>query len=126
MFKVQNQFRIRKGGMSTTDDRGNNGAFLLPHYRISNYEFFCIASDGMGWEHVSVTVRPKDTNATRCPTWSEMCWIKAQFWGPDDCVVQFHPPAKDYVNNHEFCLHLWSSTQRAFPQPDSIMVGTKS
>ena len=51
-----------------------------------------IASDGFGWEHVSVSRRD------RCPTWEEMCQIKALFWDEDDCVIQYHPPRSEYVN----------------------------
>lgn len=54
-----------------------------------------------GWEHVSVSI------ADRCPSWEDMCRVKAMFWGDDEAVVQFHPPKSEYVNNHEFCLHLW-------------------
>lgn len=60
-----------------------------------------ICSNTHGWEHVSVST------ARRCPTWDEMCYIKHKYWPNDALVVQFHPPAAQYVNNHEFCLHLW-------------------
>lgn len=69
------------------------------------------------WEHVSVSL------ADRCPTWAEMCKVKDLFWGPEECVVQFHPSASDYVNQHPFCLHLWKWRRGAFPQPPSICVG---
>ena len=52
-----------------------------------------------------------------------MCQIKDMFWGPEDCVVQFHPPEADYVNNHPNCLHLWRSIDVEMPRPDSILVG---
>ena len=32
---------------------------------------------------------------------------KALFWDEDDCVIQYHPPRSEYVNNHQNCLHLW-------------------
>lgn len=58
------------------------------------------ASDevSMGWEHVSVSTR------RRVPNWTEMCFVKDLFWAPEECVVQFHPPKSEYVNNHPlFC-----------------------
>jgi len=66
---------------------------------------------GERWEHVSVSAR----HGT--PSWDEMCWIKGLFWGPDECVVQFHPGADDYVNIHKNCLHLWARPGAAFPMP---------
>jgi len=80
---------------------------------------FAIASDGAGWEHVSVS------RTDRCLTWEEMCQVKAMFWGDDDCVLQYHPPKSEYVNNHPFCLHLWRPIDVAIPLPDSILVGIK-
>lgn len=116
-FHVPNKFRVRTGRMGSEDDIGNSGAFVIPlkHQQRLNI----IASDQFGWEHVSVS--RKD----RCPTWDEMCQIKALFWDNDDCVIQYHPPESEYVNNHPYCLHLWRPTGVALPMPPSIMVGFK-
>lgn len=59
----------------------------------------------------------------RCPTWEEMCWIKGQFWGPEDRVIQYHPPASEYINDHPYCLHLWRPIGAEIPAPPSWMVG---
>lgn len=117
MFTVPNKHRIRDGAMGSTDAIGNNGAFAIPlkHSQI----VYVIASDQMGWNHVSVS--RKD----RCPTWDEMCQIKNLFWGETDWVVQYHPPKSEYVNNHPYCLHLWQPIGQAFPVPESILVGIK-
>lgn len=72
----------------------------------------------MGWDHVSVSVM----NSRECPTWEEMAVVKALFWEPEDCVVQFHPPESEYVNLHPGCLHLWRWTGGAFPRPPTFMV----
>ena len=84
----------------------------------------------MGWEHVSIHVEQQPTtgwgkSTNRTPTWSEMGMIKDLFWDEQDCVVQFHPPKSEYVNNHKTTLHLWRSTRQDFPMPDSILVGIK-
>jgi hypothetical protein len=71
-----------------------------------------------GWEHVSVSTR------RRCPNWQEMCFVKDLFWDAETLVVQFHPPKSEWVNNHSFCLHLWS--KGGFPRPPAILVGVKS
>lgn len=117
MFKVPERFRISAGRLASDAGFGNNGAFevKLRHGQT----VFVIASDGCGWEHVSVSRRD------RCPTWDEMCQIKLLFWGPEDCVVQFHPPVSEYVNNHPNCLHLWRQVGAEFPLPDSLLVGLK-
>jgi len=71
------------------------------------------------WEHVSVSVKEK-----RCPTWEEMCFVKNLFWGLDEVVMQLHPAAHEYVNEHPFCLHLWKPIAAAIPTPPSILVGS--
>lgn len=117
-FQVPNKYRIRTGRLASSEAYGNNGAFdvRLKHSQV----VFIIASDQLGWEHVSVS------RMDRCPTWDEMCQVKAMFWGEDDCVVQYHPPRSDYVNHHPRCLHLWRPTDGVtIPMPPSIMVGPK-
>jgi hypothetical protein len=118
MFTVPEKFRVTSGPLGSSADFGNNGAFEI---RLKlGQKVMVIASDQMGWEHVSVS--RKD----RCPTWGEMCQIKAMFWGDDDCVVQYHPPKSDYINNHQNCLHLWRPIGIEMPRPPSIMVGIAS
>ena len=115
MFHVPERLRLRGGRVGTDESFGNNGAFVV---KIAHGQLlYVIASDGGGWEHVSVSRRD------RVPTWDEMCQVKALFWGDDDCVVQFHPPRSDYVNNHSRCLHLWRPAGVALPRPPSLMVG---
>jgi len=78
-----------------------------------------IASWGGGWDHVSVSLQ------SRCPTWEEMAWIKDQFFGENETVMQLHPAKSEYVNNHPFCLHMWRPQNAMIPTPPSWMVGTK-
>jgi hypothetical protein len=121
MFKVPEKYRITDTGsifMRTTKDDGNNGVFVIP-YNPTKATLYCIASDGMDWDHVSVSI----VNVKRCPVWRELCYVKDLFWSKDDCVIQYHPPEKDYVNVHEYCLHLWKPQNIVIPQPPKIMVG---
>ena len=74
---------------------------------------------GGGWEHVSICPR------NRLPEWDEMCTVKDMFWNDDECVVQYHPPKTEYVNNMPNCLHLWKPINHEIPMPPSIMVGLK-
>jgi len=89
----------------------HNGAFIVKrgsaHLRI-------ISSNGMGWDHVSVSL------ATRCPTWEEMCWVKDQFFEEEEVAMQLHPAKSQWINNHNFCLHLWRA------QPLEEMLAVKS
>jgi hypothetical protein len=48
--------------------------------------------------------------------------VKNLFWGSDECVVQFHPAEKDYVNIHPHVLHLWACPNIKFPMPPKEMV----
>ena len=119
MFQVPEKYRITKIGnlsMASSAKDGNNGAFLIP---FNGENFFVIASDGEGWEHVSVSIYKKK----RCPYWHEMCFIKNLFWSKDETVLQYHPAENDYVNMHEWTLHLWKPINKEFPKPDKIMIG---
>lgn len=80
-----------------------------------------LACDGLetGWEHVSVSIAGRPD---KCPSWPEMCAVKALFWSPAECVVQFHPPASEYVNVHPGCLHLWRRVGSPFPMPPKFCV----
>ncbi len=129
IFHVPNDCRVKKGPFCSDERNGNNGAFFVPNraarmHALSTRDASAvplkvIASDGAGWEHVSVSL------PNRCPTWAEMAYIKDVFWDDTDCVVQFHPPRSEYVNNHAFCLHLWRAIDAQFPLPPSLLVGFK-
>jgi hypothetical protein len=122
-FHVPNQFRVRKTSradlahFASNDSHGNNGLFIVKLARGQTVRV--IATDGGEWEHVSVS------REDRCPTWAEMCAVKALFWDDEDCVVQYHPPTSEHVNNHPFCLHLWRPIGVTMPMPPSIFVGIK-
>lgn len=115
-FHVPEINRITKGPYGSPPNSGNFGAFVIEHKGIL---FRVIASDQLGWEHVSVSI------GNRCPTWDEMCYIKSIFWDTDDTVIQYHPAEQEYVNNHPHCLHLWRPIGQTIPTPPAIMVGIK-
>lgn len=124
-FRVPNDNRLRTGALASTEADGNNGAFFIPFRRgrrgVGKHGrpagLWIIASDGHGWEHVSVSA------PNRCPSWAEMCRVKSIFWEPEDVVVQYHPPASQYVNNHPHTLHLWRPIHSTIPVPPPILVG---
>ena len=104
--------------MASSPAEGANGKFMLrrsPRHPVLSI----VISNGMGWEHVSVSA------PGRCPTWEEMSWVKETFWEPEDAVMQLHPPQSEYVNWHPYCLHLWRPLLAEIPVPPSVFVGPK-
>ena len=109
------------------------GAFLVPYgtksHWLENREpdswLRCIASNGFGWDHVSVSLED------RCPTWPEMEFIRRTFFRPDEAAMQYHAPLDDYVDGFrkgdcQYCLHLWRPHSRTIPKPYRWMVGGMS
>lgn len=122
-----NRHRVGQSGNSdrsvpsmyhTTSADGFNGMF---RFWKDGQCLRCIASDGEGWRHVSVSIE----GITKPPMWSVMCFVKDLFFDEQDWVVQFHPAKSEYVNNHPGCLHLWQPTSAVMPTPDSVLVGIK-
>lgn len=102
------------------------GVYSIPHPTVKNYFIRVIASDGMGFDHVSVTLNDQSHGTKvvkRTPTWGEMSWVKDLFFDPDEWVIQYHPAHSEYVNNHQYCLHLWRPHVE-FPKPSVEMVGS--
>lgn len=139
MFQVPEQFRVPYHPVYGKMDSslGNNGVFFMPvksdensaeiveiaktKEEIEAWPLFlvAIASDGQGWDHVSVTVHKSD----RVPTHYEMLAVRNLFWGEDDYVLSFFPPKANYVNYHPGCLHLWRPSETTFPVPPTHFVG---
>ena len=88
------------------------GVFIIPN----DPPLRVIADSGQGWDHVSVSTE------TRCPTWEEMDRIKRIFFKDHETAVQYHVPASDHINIHDYCLHLWRPTFKRFPMPPKIRV----
>ena len=125
------QYRVTSGKAASDSSYGNNGAFMLPVFKaggeiiLSGDPEKChctlgiIVSDGMDWDHVSVSLQD------RCPHWAEMCFVKDLFFEPEEPAMQLHPQKSDYVNHHPHCLHLWRPQTKRIPLPESFMVGPK-
>lgn len=138
MFHVPELSRITTGVMSSNVTYGNNGAFLLKSC-VDGWLLLCLVSDGTraaadgvnadllpdaaDWEHVSVSA--SNRKRSRVPCWDEMCQVKKLFWDDEDVVMQLHPRASEYVNQHPNVLHLWRSKTRPIPEPPAILVGDK-
>ena len=90
-----------------------NGLFEIP---VDNKKYTVIASNGCGWEHVSVS------NEKHIPSWKVMCKIKELFFDDEETVIQFHPPKSEYVNIHPNCLHLWRKIDAEIQTPPSKLL----
>jgi hypothetical protein len=115
--------RIREGQYGSDESYHLAGAFRL--YHPSTHTQLLAMSSGTGpdcegWEHVSVSAKD------RTPTWEEMAWVKDLFWDKHECAMQLHPPESEYVNFHEYTLHIWRPLKMTIPVPPAIFVGPKS
>lgn len=124
------RFRDKQSsGFKTTKEDGANGTFLIPHCYEKDWMYLVVISDGMGWEHVSVSIynKRKECGMALTPSWDDMCVVKDLFFDADEMVIQIHPPRSMYVNNHKHCLHLWRCTLAppydGMPMPNPMMVG---
>lgn len=117
-WNALNRARVKVGPFGSVPEQGFNGFF---EFMINGLPIFCIASDGHGWQHVSVSI----PGSTFPPSWYQMCRVKELFWGPDEWVMQLHPPKAENINNYPGCLHLWRPTAGAIPVPSPELVGLK-
>ena len=120
-YRGDEAYRIFNPLMGEMGD-AQNGFFLMPAQWGMN--LVMQASNGNGWEHVSVSTRSDRGKAGRLPNWHEMCFAKGLFWDEEACVVQYHPPKSEHRSIWE-CLHLWKPTTFEFTTPDPEMVAPK-
>lgn len=111
--------RISTPQLYSDPSYGRNGAFEV--IDGSGTAMMVICSDQLGWEHCSVTV----LGQKRTPTWKEMDFIKSLFWADTETVMQLHVPRERWVNQHDFCLHLWKPVGVVIPLPPMILVGNE-
>lgn len=120
MFKVPEKYRLKTGQLGSDESYGNNGVFTIQIDRFKQIR--CIASDGEGWEHVSVSIM-ENRRRIFTPNWDEMCYVKALFWDDEDIIIQFHPPRSEYVNFHPNVLHLWRQSGIIYQTPKKSLIG---
>jgi len=94
---------------------GISGEYLIP---VDGSVLAVIVADGLGWDHVSVSVR----RVRRCPTWTELERIRELFFHDDETVVYYSPPRDLHINLHAFVLHMWRPQAGEIPLPPSFMV----
>jgi len=92
------------------------GVFDLPS-TIDGANLRIIASNGGGWDHVSVS------RTNRCPNWLEMEQVKRLFFNPDEVAMQLHVAESEHLSVHPYCLHIWRPNEgAAIPLPPAMMV----
>src|SRR3954452_4401010 len=89
--------------------RGPDGGAWAVTYR--GQELAVVASNGMGWDHVSVSLKH------RTPNWAELEHVKRLFFRGDEVAMQLHLPPNQHINVHPHCLHLWRPQTAAIPLP---------
>lgn len=92
-----------------------NGVFHLPH-PATGVTLRCIASNGGGWDHVSVSL------LNRCPNWPEMAHIARMFFCDDEYSMQLHVPPTQHINRHPYTLHIWRPQLQNIPTPPQVFV----
>lgn len=95
---------------------GTGGAYRVP-CPATGTTLTVIASTGMGWDHVSVSL------PNRTPNWTEMERVKRLFFRDDETAMQLHVPPADHIDCHPYCLHLWRPLGVEIPRPPAILVG---
>lgn len=84
-----------------------------------------IASWGLGWDHVSVSIVPllhTPLKDRRPPDWNAMEAVRRAFFFDHETVVQISPPRAKYVNRHPGVLHLWRKQDAEHPLPDELLI----
>lgn len=120
MFHCPEENRLPDIERKLYGGRGDAGNGVFEFMGPNARRLFAIASDGEGWEHVSVSIVNRQK---RTPSWNEMAWIKSRFWDAEDVVIQYHPRESEYVNHHPGTLHLWRKSGEDFETPDPAFVG---
>jgi hypothetical protein len=110
-----NRWRIKSGSLATSEVDGFNGAFLVP---LEGELWFIIASDKLGWKHVSVSNSQKKV----LPNWTIMSRVKGCFFGDDEAAVIYLPSKEDHINDHPYTHHLWMPLDEPMPKPPIVFV----
>lgn len=111
------KYRSRVAELRIAGSEGDegNGCFWVPS-PCDGRLLFVIASNGCGWDHVSVSAKK------RMPNWTEMEFIKRQCFGEDETAMQLHVPPAEHLDFHPLCLHIWRPQHERIPRPPSSLV----
>ena len=85
----------------TTWTRESSPLGELLRFYIGSTGCRAVVGDEPDGLHISVSAEG------RYPTWDELASARDEFGRPDQRFVMHFPPADEYVNAHQTCLHLW-------------------
>lgn len=121
------QYRVVHPTLGGSEPGANWGYFERGPLRIISSGFAEGNPAAKGWEHVSVSCidRKNGLPYNRNPTWNEMAEVKEMFWEDEETVIQFHPRRSAYINEMEFCLHLWKMAETEYILPPRNLIGSK-
>lgn len=101
-FPMQRAFKIQK----------------CKHKGIKVIATAAIEKDLCLWLHVSFACNNK------MPDYSDISFIKQQFFGDDLKAIMVFPKRTEHINLHQYCLHLWANlTQDDLPDFKVSRVG---
>ena len=81
-------------------------AWRHPERNLQVLESTGIQDDGREWYHVSCARRLSQTTF-ELPSWDDLKFVWATFIGEDHVAYQVFPRKRDWINIHEYVLHLW-------------------
>ena len=108
--------RIAAHPRVTVIDHGEDGMSAFVKRVVGGMPLKVIASWGMDWDHVSVSL------PNRTPNYQEMKMVKRIFFEADETAIEYHPAESDYISVNDNVLHLWRPQKLVIPMPPSIMV----
>jgi hypothetical protein len=110
-----NRWRIRSGQMGSENTEGWNGCFIVP---VNGQLWQVMLSDHYGWRHLSAT----NTQRRQLPPWEVMTRLKDLFFADEETCVLYIPAKGDYINEHPYVHHLWSSLEEPLLKPPVVLV----
>lgn len=114
-LRVLEQYRLPGHFPHGGPGDSHGGVFVLTS-KSTGRELRIIASNGDGWDHVSVSLE------NRCPNWQEMEQVKRTFFKDDEIAMQLHLPPSQHISIHPFVLHIWRPHHMEVPTPPVDMV----
>jgi hypothetical protein len=101
-------------GWAKISSRNYHGVWRNNKKNLAVIASFAQYGDGKFWLHLSISHR------RRMPTYDELTYLKRHWIGDDRKAIMVLPEAKEHVNIHPRCLHLFCCLD-GDPLPDFTM-----
>ena len=87
----------------SVEDRADGSMYEIRRVPLSSACFsVALERDGRWWLHLSVA-----NHDGKLPSWESLLYARDVVAGPEATAYQVLPPCSQYLNLHEYCLHLW-------------------